>query len=112
MKASTILLTWLTCSIALGVIGLIVGMQQTMPGPSSRAALMSHPGELAALNHKIPATDGFLIYVTRTDKAGSLESARPAVEELTTRLQNVRSATSGQRLFSIVHSPFSNLAPK
>lgn len=102
-RPKTIVGLWLAVSVLLAVAGLSLGMKTVIPGPASKAALLSNPGERFATAAGIPRRDTLFLVLGpagNTPPHTVLESAR---DELVGLLKTA-TGPSRERLFERVET--------
>lgn len=99
-----VVLIWLALALALGAGGFITGFNTFIPGPSSRDALLSNPGERLALKAGIVPHDELVLIITHP----TLHNDQPAFlkirDEIVHELRESQGAASGAKLFSNVQT--------
>lgn len=101
-SARIVVALWVTTSLLLSALGLHLGARTSLPGPSSREALLRNPGEAAALDQGIPPVDTVLILVELP--AGYVDSPKfkKDLAELVERLRAIQFGAIGKPLFTSV----------
>lgn len=101
---------WILGYGLLGVIGLILGMNAIIPGPTSKNALFLNPSEKYAIEKGLAPKDGFLIVLSKKSRHISHEQFDEAQKDLIRTLSQVVSEKSGAKLFIDIQSSFDTVS--
>ena len=109
VKEKKLIFNWVVLYLFFGLVGLLVGMNAIIPGPTSKNALLTNPGERLAIEHGMAPTDGFLVMLSKKTPEVSEETFDVAVKDLVTSLKEVKTA-DGTPLFGLIQSSIDTMA--
>lgn len=107
-KSKKIIFLWFFFYATIAVLGVSVGMNAIIPGPTSKNALLLNTAEKFAIEKGMPPKDGFLILLSQKTTTNSEEQFNLAQKKLIDVLKEVKIKESNLKLFTNIQSSVDN----